>query len=367
MAGRSRSDACTHTARPRRSSRLRSDADERGFALALVVLLLFAIGVAGATGYQIVLAEATLSVQNSEAQRAFAIARSGLARFVGEQIGLFPDTATYAILGGDAVVVARKVSDIDDYETLYLLTSTGIYSDPSSQSAPARRIVHQYAIHKETPLDWLAAYTQAAGNLRVDSGAWTYGQDISSPSVCPEGGGPDVPAFALGAGSAQFDPTYVVAPQDSIRIGSYQAMVDTLDLNWDLLTDPAFPVDYEDQWPGYIGPDSFPVVRFNANRVGYNWTSGQGVLIVNGDFVPRDGFWWFGVILAKRFRPLSSGGWFSQWFTVYGLVVSGLGDTKKDTHIGPYGRIFYHRCNVVRAGRALGHFRPIGSTWWEEF
>ena len=91
-----------------------------GFVLALVVLLLFGIGVAGAAGYQVVFNEALLSVHAKETQTALSIARAGLGAYVGKQIGVHDDTVTYSIAGGDAVITARLVSEIDDFETLYL-------------------------------------------------------------------------------------------------------------------------------------------------------------------------------------------------------------------------------------------------------
>ena len=102
--------------------------------LALVVLLLFGIGVAGAAGYQIVFNEALLSVHAKETQTALSIARAGLRSYIGKQIGVHQDIVTYSINGGDAVVTARLVAEIDDFETLYLLRS--------------RRGVHRSDLHR---------------------------------------------------------------------------------------------------------------------------------------------------------------------------------------------------------------------------
>ncbi len=117
-----------------------------GFVLALVVLLRFGIGVAGAAGYQIVFNEALLSVHAKETQTALSIARAGLRSYIGKQIGVHEDTVTYSIEGGDAVVTARLVAEIDDFETLYLLRSEGVYTDPTFTGSAARRTVYQYAI-----------------------------------------------------------------------------------------------------------------------------------------------------------------------------------------------------------------------------
>ena len=129
------------------------DDPRSGFVLALVVLLLFAIGVLGAAGYQVVLNEALLSVQAKETQTALSIARAGLRSYIGKQIGVHEDTVTYSIEGGDAVVTARLVAEVDDYETLYLLKSEGVYTDPTFTGSAARRTVYQWAVKREVVLD----------------------------------------------------------------------------------------------------------------------------------------------------------------------------------------------------------------------
>ena len=139
-----------------------------GFALALVVLLLFGIGVAGAAGYQVVFNEALLSVHAKETQTALSIARAGLRAYIGKQIGVHEDQVTYSIAGGDAVITARLVSEIDDFETLYLLGSQGVYTDPTFTGSAARRTVYQYAVKREVALNHVATMTQVTGDLFVE-------------------------------------------------------------------------------------------------------------------------------------------------------------------------------------------------------
>lgn len=339
---------------------------EGGFALALVILLLFAIGIAGATAYEIVRGEATLALQDSESQNAFVIARSGLERFLGEEIGAFPDTVTYALSGGDAVVIARKVSDLNEFESMYLVSSEGIYSAPQSGSSPARRVIHQYAIHRETPLNYIAAYTHASGDLDVENEADIRGVDISTTADCPQGGGPSLVGVAIGSGDLDFDSNDLNGWKDTANIGSYAAVRDTLDIAWDILTDPAFSVDFEDTWASSLPADSFPVVRFNSSVDGFLWTSGRGVLIVDGTFTPRWDFGWDGVILARVFNTRTTGGGGAERFRIRGLVVGGFENDNQNIDFTKHGRIDYHRCNVLAAARSLSHFRPIGRSWWEE-
>ena len=176
----------------------RESGPQAGFALALVVLLLFAIAVAGATGYQMVHSEWRMAVQSTEGQTALGVARAGLQRFMAEQVGVFADTVTYSLNGGDAIVVARRVADVDDFSSLYLLSSEGVYSDPVSALSPARRTVYQYAVHKETSVDWMAVLTQSSGIVTVEVGSRIRGVDGSTLLQCPDGGGPSIAGIALG-------------------------------------------------------------------------------------------------------------------------------------------------------------------------
>ena len=140
-----------------------------GFVFALVVLLLFGIGIAGAAGYQIVLSEALLSVHAKETQAALSIARAGLRSYIGKQIGVHKDTVTYSIEGGDAVVTARLVSEINDFESLYLLRSEGVYTDPTFTGSAARRTVYRWAKKREVALDHVATMTPSdRKSLRAD-------------------------------------------------------------------------------------------------------------------------------------------------------------------------------------------------------
>ena len=132
------------------------DTTRQGFALALVVLLLFAIAVAGATGYRAVRTEFFQSQQSSEAGLALAVAEAGLQWFIGGQRGLVPDTMEYNLNGGTAIITTRKVAELSDEEDLYLVTSEGTYTDPRYPQIPAVRIVSQYTIYKKIPMNTLA-------------------------------------------------------------------------------------------------------------------------------------------------------------------------------------------------------------------
>ena len=233
-----------------------------GFVLALVVLLLFGIGVAGAAGYQVVLSEALLSIHAKETQTALSIARAGLRSYIGKQIGVHEDTVTYSIEGGDAVVTARLVSEIDDFETLYLLGSEGVYTDPTFTGSPARRTVYQYAVKREVALDHVAMMTQVTGDLYTRTNAHVDGNDGAGGLEC-EQTSVDLTALMMGSGSWSKEGGDPIDGPDPevIYVGSAAAL-DAIGFDWNVLTDTDFPVDYEDAWPSCALPaDSFTLTR----------------------------------------------------------------------------------------------------------
>ena len=337
------------------------DDPRSGFVLALVVLLLFAIGVLGAAGYQVVLNEALLSVQAKETQTALSIARAGLRSYIGKQIGVHEDTVTYSIEGGDAVVTARLVAEVDDYETLYLLKSEGVYTDPTFTGSAARRTVYQWAVKREVVLDHLAALTQASGNVRLHNGTSLLGDDQASSSDC-EQTQTDIIGVMMGSGALTIDGSANIdGSSDSVTVGSLSAVLDALGLDWDLLTDPDFPVDFDGVLPPTGLPaDSFPVIRFPANLTVDSGDNGRGVLIVTGNLNVQNGWGWDGVILAGYFDAPNDP------FQVRGLVVSGLNGAGGYTDIRTSASIAYNRCYAFKAGKRLSHFVPVGGTWWEE-
>ncbi len=332
------------------------DDPRSGFVLVLVVLLLFGIGVAAAASYQIVFSEALLSVHAKETQTALSIARAGLRSYVGKQIGVHQDTVTYSIEGGDAVVTARLVVE-DDFESLYLLSSEGVYTDPTFTGSAARRTVYQYALKREVALDHFAAVTQVSGDLTVNSGVTVTGN--TSAGVCTQSP-VNIIGAVLGSG-ALFASGSLNGNPNSLVLGSMAAAMDSLGLAWDVLSDPDFPVDYEDTWPSCSLPaDSFTVTRFNGGASPPAGVCGRGVLIVTGHLYPGDGFTWDGVVLAGHLEPTLND------YTINGLLVAGLDGNSNATTLNSGIVIQYDHCNAFWAGKRLSHFKPVGGTWWEE-
>ncbi len=72
------------------------------------------------------------------------------------------------------------------FESLYLLRSEGVYTDPTFTGSAARRTVYQYAIKREIALDHMAALTQVTGDLFVRTNAHMDGDDGATVAACEQ-------------------------------------------------------------------------------------------------------------------------------------------------------------------------------------
>ncbi len=341
----------------------RRGAGREGFALGVVVLLLFAIGVAGATGYQVVRLESQLAHQTQDGSRALAIAHAGLTRFMGEHAGNPPDTVRYQMNGGEAVVTARRIVDLGAPDVVYMVTSRGTFVDPRFPDTPATRVVRQMANKQPMPFTPTAALANAGNVRRWFNTFEVDGRDRAKKKDCPEAGNDIMGIGATGWIEFRYETgkSKVTGNPDTVP---YLASP-SAGLRWDALSDPGFEVEHEwPDWPDFrtIPNDSFPAIRVQGNFVGTRARSGRGVLLVTGWFRPQNGFDWDGIILAGKLYP-------AIWnnFTVRGTLVGGFAGGGTGINVGGQGKIEYHSCNVIAASRALSYLNPLPNTWIETF
>jgi len=338
---------------------------KEGFALSLVVLLLFAIGVMGAAGYQIIRAEAVQARQRVETVRALSVAQGGLEWFTGRQRGLIPDSIAVDINGGTAVIRTRKVATLSPSEDLFYLTSLGAFSDPRYPSVPAVRIVSEYAVLENLPVNTLAPLITTATSVRVSNAAVVDGNDHAYSGQCK--GAPAAPwagVLARANVQAKAGGTILGSPP-AITLGSFRNTVGAVGIPWDVLTDSDFPVDHDGSWPsfGSMDPGSMPIIRVRGDFSPTLAESGHGVLIVTGDLgIPANSGWsWKGIVMAGGLKNVGP----DAIFTVEGLLVAGQGSAMNHWDMDN-GRILYNSCYAVWAGAALAHLSAVSGGWWEE-
>lgn len=349
-----------------------------GFALALVVLLLFAIGVAGATGFFVVQMETRSAMAAQNSTLALQVADAGLRRYLGG----VPDHESSTVIPvneGIAVVRVHQVANLDPPNHLDLVTSVGTYEDLVS-GVEYRRVLRRYAVHRLAPFNTIGGFATPSEDVRLE-GVRIDGFDNAGSGACPEAGTEDVAGVA-GGGNIQYgvplplsDPLGlfggdVTGDPPARSYGSSQALLDALDVRWDLLTDPTLPVDYDNasssgNWPNFnaIHPDTFPLIRVNGNLQATPARSGRGMLIVTGLIRLQTNFEWKGVIVAGGF-PVETRG---QAFEIEGVLVVGVDPVPSRIDIVDNGEILYNSCHVAAAGAVVSYLAPLANTWWEAF
>lgn len=357
---------------------MEADRDRGGFALMLVVFLLFAIGVAGATGYGVVRTEASMALTEEQGSQAFTAAQAGLERFMSEYRATLPVEVTYALPMDPnqdvrAVVAPRLLYDGPLPNRTYRITSVGTFEDPRFPGSAAERTVSIIAEHRRTVVRLHAALVSPSSDIVIgDLDAYSIdGRDSATTTQCSFGGLVDV-LGVVGSGTISISPGNSVAgapntggPPRERSYGSPGAVLDSLDFRWDVLTSPSFPVEHDDTWPafGTIPADSFPVIRWNGPLNADASRVGRGLLIVNGTLDLDDGFAWDGIVLASQLQsPV-----IDEDFTIRGTLVVGLDGSGDPVSIEDNGEILFNSCYVARAGAGLAHLVPLAGTWWEEF
>ncbi|MCG6986844.1 MAG: hypothetical protein LJF06_01470 [Gemmatimonadetes bacterium] len=330
----------------------RRSGGRQGFALALVVFLLFAIGVAAAAAYEVVGGEFTLSRENRESVTALSVARAGLQRFIAEQMGSVGDSVAYAIGDGIATVTARRVLEQDPSNYLYYIRSDGTVTDPRMPSSPARRTVATYAWLRTAPLKQKAAVLMAANKVTYENaGTVADGSDHATAMDCAGGGTTGVAGTAAAGNILVQSGATLTGNPASQNYGTRAAVIDSAGIRWDILSNPSFPVEFDGSPPDWasIPADSFPVVRYVGDLSATSTWAGHGVLIVTGTLTMGTGFTWQGIILAGSVADVGS-----DAPVVQGTLVGGLnGSTGPVTFQS--GTYWYNSCDVSAADMSLSY------------
>ena len=329
----------------------------RGFVLAFVVMMLFAITVAGATGYLVVSGEFTMAKYSGQSAEALAVARGGLHRFVAEQFGVVGDSVLYAIGNGIVTVTSRKMMEQDSITHLYYIRSEAQVSDVFSTEIPATRVVAAYVIHHVRPLAHHGALLVSTQRIDVKGGGAADGNDSSTALDCPGGGAsPITGAIAL----TSFKGGAVGSPPEETW-GTYEAVYDSVGLRWDVLSDSNFVVDFHTTTPpdfAALPADSYPVTRYPGSNSFTSAWNGRGVLIVTGTFGADASFAWEGIVLAGSVAADVDG-------VIRGMLVGGLSAENPADDLDWDANNYYYSCNVYKANESISYLELIENTVFE--
>jgi hypothetical protein len=350
--------------------------NRRGATLPLVVIVLALMAVAVTITHARISSERHISSDHKAQLGAFAVAQSGLSRFLaninGKPAG--DQTATYTDLpGGSAQVDLRMVRESTTtlLPAVYVITSRGTYTGAKRYNVlfpPAERTVATYALWTPAPFDLNAAFTSLTGVAIQGNSAHLSGYDRC-------GTAPAIPGVAVP--DDQFYPTHTAVadgnPEDDEfdlgTPGTGGTAQQEVEIDWSgIKNGTVLPAAYTyPTWPTSTQFANWPVTRVN-NDGGAALalpTSGKGILIVtgnltiNGSTPPKT---WEGLILVGGNVTANGAS------NIYGAIISGLnvklGQAVPDNDLGNGTKYYqYDSCALTRALGRIGSIQRVRNGW----
>lgn len=348
--------------------------NRRGATLPLSLLVIALLGFSVAVAYARLSSERRITSDAQAQVNAFAVAQSGLSRYLASVTALPGATAnaTYNDLpGGTAQVNLVRVRDsvvtTKLFPAMYVITSRGTNTTAkrySSAAAPAERTVATYAIWTPTPFDINGAFT-SLGAVRVMGNSYEF----SGVDRC------GTAATVAGLATPNGDVSQVQFPANLNGIpdntasdlgtpGTGGTAKDEVDIDWAaIVAGTAFPANYVyPSWPASF--TTWPVIRVNGDLADLPASGGKGILIVTGNMT-----WngspertWEGLILVGGTLTANGNG------HIYGALVTGL-NTKTGGTVGLNDlgngtkEYVYDSCALARALGQIGSLERVRNAW----
>jgi hypothetical protein len=352
--------------------------DRRGVSLPMVILMMALLAVAVTAGFARVSEERRIVGDQQAQVDAFAVAQSGIERYVALRDtvpGAYDSVAIAFGTRDTAYVVLFRIRDtLASQPGLYVIRSRGV-----SRSAPrfsaatptAQRTVAQYAQWFGAAMDVDAAWTSISGIRSPGSNGTISGNDECGIQNVA---GIAVPEHIAPAGLNGFDPPPLPTGAPGVdTLGALPADVaDQVHIDWtgivfDSLVTPDYVLTSTGGWPAPNG--TWPTIQFNGSTTLDAGQVGQGLLIASGDLILTTGFQWLGVILVGgRITVLGTP-------NIHGAVVTGL-DVKRgypitESNIGVTGTdnitVRYNSCYVANALARYAHLQLIPNAWTDNW
>ena len=349
--------------------------NRRGATLPLTVLLLALMGVAVAITYSRVSSERRITGDSRAQLGAFAVAQSGLNRFLstinGKPAGPFPATVTYNDLpGGTARVDLQQLRESTTtlLPALYVITSRGRYTAAKrfDALAPAsERSVATYALWTPAPFDLNAGFTSLSGlQKNGGSGALSGIDRCGAQAAIPGVAVPSTPGYVG-------DVTVINGNPDDAAVtmgtgGIAGTARDEVDIDWaGIIAGTYLPAAYVyPSWPTAGQMNDWPITRANGDLTLPG--NGKGILIVTGNLTISGGDTWEGLVLVGG--TITSNG----NNTVYGATVSGLnvkiGVAVPTSVIANGNKLYqYDSCSLSRALGKVGSIQRVRNGWTDSW
>jgi len=351
---------------------MRLNHSERGVALSMAILVIGVFAILLAAGFSALGSERRVNANDEAAVDAFALAQTGLERFIGRRDSLgftamppaVRESTRLVLRGGYAdVVLAQVRTDSVAGLWAYVVRSHGVITVRALRGTPqAERTVAEYAVWEPGQMKLRASWTSLTGlNKNGASSMGTGGVDACGKQ--PTIGGVAVPA----------SPGYTqngtgLAPQGNppvVTLGATPAAAaGAVNIDWNgivneglLQPDVTIPPG---AWPSFFDTTYYPVIRVNGDFTLPG--DGRGVLIVTGALTMNGSVLWHGIVLVGG-NLRSDGNSGVDGATITGLNVK-LGAALPPADLGEGTKQFnYNSCNVARALARYGRLLPYTNAW----
>ena len=251
--------------------------NRRGATLPLTIIVLAIMGVAVAVSYARLSSERRTTADGQAQTDAFAVAQSGLNRFLSNlngkpaAAGPWPVTATYNDLpGGTARVDMMQIRDSTTslLPAVYVITSRGTATGAKgydSRSPAAERTVATYALWTPTPFDLDAAFTSLSGIDKNGNSGTLNGNDACAAAAT-------IPGVAVpnGTYTGQMNPIDGNPDNTPSYLGTSGVggtAKDEVDIDWaGIRAGTSLPHDFlYPAWPTAAQFNDWPVIRANGD------------------------------------------------------------------------------------------------------
>jgi hypothetical protein len=356
--------------------------DRRGMSLPLVILLMAILAIAVTAGFARVSEERRIVGDQQAQVDAFAVAQSGLERYVALRDTIPGATDSVAIpIGPDDtafVSLFRIRAPSGSIKGLYVLRSRGVSHGGrfSFNTPPAQRTVAQYATWQEASMDVDAAWT-AIGGLAKDGNSGTISGFDACSTPAPPVAGAMVPVSTNGYdGYRQAPPpgTPIVpqgTPQLNMTLPDSASVAAAVSIDWDGIVNgsaivPDYALTSTSGWPSSFTDWPMVVVDNPGTPVTLDATqTGQGILIITGDATLDLNFAWAGVVLIGGYAMIQGNA------SIDGALVTGLnvklGASVFNADAGSQMHVQYHSCNLAAALAKFSHLQLVANAWTDSW
>lgn len=361
----------------------------RGMAMVLVLLLVLVMSIAAAAGFVRAGSELSTTTGQRAQADAWTVAYAGLERFLIDNSAVpatFPQSATYSIANGTAVVTLDRVRNVGGApdSMVFVLRSVGSATSPRTgvHVPEARRTMVQLLRRQGAVMDVDAAFVALNGLQKNGTSGTVSGVDQCASLAA-------IPGLAVPDGGHAYNgggpPNYIDGSPDNAPrlLGPSNLAPGQVNIDWEgILQNEIFSPDFTlDRSAGRVRGGlprdtmsyrNWPVVRVTGDIVSGDNFSGMGVLIVTGN-ANLSNVKWRGPVLVGGQVTLAGNS-----TNVYGTLISGLNLKIADRSRYPYLpqpapgateigngniQVQYNSCNIAQALNRFGGWRRIANAW----